>query len=208
MRITIRQIRDVAAQESPGDRVPVFGAFDSSDPVAGGHVFHRNLYSPSRDYWRRLGRPDCCCRIRVLQPLPRIFRQTAKAAGHLKARKGRLRPTRSGVNSALCSTPLDQSPALCGRSVMTRCRRPSRPRPSSQGRISAVFRNARAPTCGGHAHVCAWTGHANSRSRFLVIDETAYNEGPNPIAFYRERAGLSQEELAAQCGLTVDYLNR
>jgi len=35
LRITIRQIRDVAAQESPGDRVPVFGAFDSSDPVAG-----------------------------------------------------------------------------------------------------------------------------------------------------------------------------
>jgi transcriptional regulator with XRE-family HTH domain len=35
---------------------------------------------------------------------------------------------------------------------------------------------------------------------------TAYNEGPNQIAFYRERAGLSQEELAAQCGLTVDYL--
>src|SRR5262249_54957831 len=63
-----------AARESPGDRVPVFGAFDSSDPVAGDHVFHRNLYSPSRDYWRRLGRPDCCCRIRVLRPLPRIFR--------------------------------------------------------------------------------------------------------------------------------------
>ena len=79
-----------AAQESPGDRVPVFGAFDSSDPVAGAHVFHRNLYFPSRDHWRRLGRLDCCCRIRVLQPLPRIFRQTAKAAGHLKARKGRL----------------------------------------------------------------------------------------------------------------------
>ncbi len=69
-----RQIRDVAAQESPGDRVPVFGAFDSSDPVARGtHVFHRKLYFPSRDYWRRLGRPDCCYRIRVLQPLPRIF---------------------------------------------------------------------------------------------------------------------------------------
>jgi hypothetical protein len=74
LTITICQIRDCAAQESPGDRVPVPGAFDSSDPVAGTHVFHRNVYFPSRDNWRRLGHPDCCCRIRMLQLLPRIIR--------------------------------------------------------------------------------------------------------------------------------------
>jgi hypothetical protein len=74
LTITICQIRDCAAQESPGDRVPVPGAFDSSDPVAGTHVFHRNLYFPSRDNWRRLGHPDCSCRIRMLQLLPRIIR--------------------------------------------------------------------------------------------------------------------------------------
>jgi len=36
---------------------------------------------------------------------------------------------------------------------------------------------------------------------------TAYNKGPNPIAFYRERAGLTQEQFAAQAGITVDYLD-
>jgi transcriptional regulator with XRE-family HTH domain len=29
---------------------------------------------------------------------------------------------------------------------------------------------------------------------------------PNPISFYRRRAGLSQHDLAAQSGLTLDYL--
>jgi transcriptional regulator with XRE-family HTH domain len=29
---------------------------------------------------------------------------------------------------------------------------------------------------------------------------------PNPISFYRQRAGLSQRDLAAQSGLTLDYL--
>jgi hypothetical protein len=69
------QTRDCAAQESPGDRVPVSRGFRlQRSGSRGTHVFHHNLYFPSRDYWRRLGRPDCCCRIRVLQPLPRIFR--------------------------------------------------------------------------------------------------------------------------------------
>jgi transcriptional regulator with XRE-family HTH domain len=29
---------------------------------------------------------------------------------------------------------------------------------------------------------------------------------PNPISFYRQRAGLSQHDLAAESGLTLDYL--
>jgi transcriptional regulator with XRE-family HTH domain len=29
---------------------------------------------------------------------------------------------------------------------------------------------------------------------------------PNPISFYRQRAGLSQHDLAAQSGLTLQYL--
>jgi transcriptional regulator with XRE-family HTH domain len=41
---------------------------------------------------------------------------------------------------------------------------------------------------------------------FLTM--TAYNEGSNPIALYREQAGLTQEQLAAQSGVTVDYLDR
>ncbi len=36
----------------------------------------------------------------------------------------------------------------------------------------------------------------------------AYNEGPNPIAYHRERVGLTQEQLAEQAGMTVDYLDR
>ena len=36
----------------------------------------------------------------------------------------------------------------------------------------------------------------------------AYNEGPNPIAHYRQSAGLTQEQLAQQAGMTVDYLDR
>jgi transcriptional regulator with XRE-family HTH domain len=45
-----------------------------------------------------------------------------------------------------------------------------------------------------------------SGKSFLIM--TAYNEGPNPIAYYRDRAGLTQEQLAAQAGVTVDYLDR
>jgi len=29
---------------------------------------------------------------------------------------------------------------------------------------------------------------------------------PNPIVFYRQRAGLSQEDLAVQSGVTLQYL--
>ncbi len=29
---------------------------------------------------------------------------------------------------------------------------------------------------------------------------------PNPISFYRQRAGLSQYDLAAQSGMTLEYL--
>lgn len=29
---------------------------------------------------------------------------------------------------------------------------------------------------------------------------------PNPISFYRQRAGLSQEDLALQSGLTLEYM--
>jgi transcriptional regulator with XRE-family HTH domain len=31
---------------------------------------------------------------------------------------------------------------------------------------------------------------------------------PNPICFHRERAGLSQDSLALQAGLTKEYLKR
>jgi transcriptional regulator with XRE-family HTH domain len=38
---------------------------------------------------------------------------------------------------------------------------------------------------------------------------SAYNIGPNPIAIYRRQlAGFTQKQLAAQAGMTVDYLRR
>jgi transcriptional regulator with XRE-family HTH domain len=38
---------------------------------------------------------------------------------------------------------------------------------------------------------------------------SAYNTGPNPIGIYRRQlAGLTQEQLAAQAGMTPEYLNR